>query len=734
MKKYLTILLICLLQNSFAQTTHYIDPTGSDANNGTIGSPWKTLHYAATQVTTPGDTIYVNAGTYIETAPSFLAVGVSIKGAGRDVTSIKSHFVGNWNQNNPDSSVITLVSTNPSDGNQSISGFTLDGDNLFSNIAIVIRRRGNVAIHDMRIKDFFTNAIYLNGSDYPYKQPGIRPNSFASNNTIYNTIIDNCTDSADTWVGGGLINMFAQIGLSIHDCTFSDTSRAAGRNGDIIVGEGWGYGFRYYNNDSYKPSNGYHAWNFHLEMPSEAADAIIYNSRFFGGDQSIDIGGDLQYTDLAYPIKYSVHDNYFEDYSPTMTGSHGKCAVTIEGISTKNIFVYNNTFKNIVIPWSISGNNGNGTPTVDSNIHIYNNVSINTGLNVVEFTNTTAINVVNSGSTLENVFIINNTVVPNPATHTTTMDITIEAGCTAKNIVLGNNIFTGADNGTWLRINNNGSIDSLIIRNNILYNNANSNNPTFNGNPVTHYINSGNLTSNPLLTSSTDYTPQAGSPAIGAAYPYGYGSDIGGIQTTAAPTLSISGDQPNVTTSSTSVSAVATWASGHTGTYAWSKTSGPGATTIGSPTSASTTVSGLQTGSYTFQCVVTQDDGQTASATVNITVTLPTNVPPTANAGTDQTITLPTSSITLSGSGTDTDGSIASYSWSKVSGSSGTITNASLATTTVTGLIAGTYVFRLTVTDNQGATGTDDVQITVNNAVTPNAYIKFRTPHIFINK
>ena len=54
------------------------------------------------------------------------------------------------------------------------------------------------------------------------------------------------------------------------------------------------------------------------------------------------------------------------------------------------------------------------------------------------------------------------------------------------------------------------------------------------------------------------------------------------------------------------------------------------------------------------------------------------NIPPTANAGTDQTITLPTNTVSLSGSGTDPDGTISSYSWTKISGpASGTITNAS---------------------------------------------------------
>jgi hypothetical protein len=93
------------------------------------------------------------------------------------------------------------------------------------------------------------------------------------------------------------------------------------------------------------------------------------------------------------------------------------------------------------------------------------------------------------------------------------------------------------------------------------------------------------------------------------------------------------------------------------------------------------------------------------------------NASPSANAGNDQTITLPTSSVTLTGSGTDADGTIASYAWTKISGPAGsTITSSSSATTTVTGLVQGVYVFRLTVTDNLGATGFGDVQITVNAA------------------
>src|SRR4029077_19224722 len=73
-------------------------------------------------------------------------------------------------------------------------------------------------------------------------------------------------------------------------------------------------------------------------------------------------------------------------------------------------------------------------------------------------------------------------------------------------------------------------------------------------------------------------------------------------------------------------------------------------------------------------------------------------------------------SVVLNGSGTDSDGSIAGYVWTKTSGGAAALTNANTANLTASGLVAGTYVFRLTVTDNQGAQGSDDVTVTVNPA------------------
>lgn len=95
------------------------------------------------------------------------------------------------------------------------------------------------------------------------------------------------------------------------------------------------------------------------------------------------------------------------------------------------------------------------------------------------------------------------------------------------------------------------------------------------------------------------------------------------------------------------------------------------------------------------------------------------NKPPTANAGNDISFQLPANLVVLNGSGTDADGIIAGYSWSRISGpASFSFSNQFTASTTVNNLVAGTYIFRLTVTDNKGARAFDDISITVTPAST----------------
>jgi hypothetical protein len=151
----------------------------------------------------------------------------------------------------------------------------------------------------------------------------------------------------------------------------------------------------------------------------------------------------------------------------------------------------------------------------------------------------------------------------------------------------------------------------------------------------------------------------------------------------------------------------------------WMETSGPNTALINSPLDLSITVSGLVQGTYTFVLTATDDNGLSQSSVVVITVNPVPNQAPIANAGQDQTITLPENWVVLDGTGSyDPDGSIVSYSWTKVSGLGGvTIVNSSTTNPTAENLGAGQYVFELTVTDNAGATSKSQVTITVNPAI-----------------
>ena len=95
-----------------------------------------------------------------------------------------------------------------------------------------------------------------------------------------------------------------------------------------------------------------------------------------------------------------------------------------------------------------------------------------------------------------------------------------------------------------------------------------------------------------------------------------------------------------------------------------------------------------------------------------------TNKPPKASAGPDQIITLPVNNVEVNGIGSsDPDGTIVSYLWTKISGSSSFhIVNPGSSKTIINQLAQGIYQFELSVKDNGGLMAKDTLQITVNSA------------------
>lgn len=150
-------------------------------------------------------------------------------------------------------------------------------------------------------------------------------------------------------------------------------------------------------------------------------------------------------------------------------------------------------------------------------------------------------------------------------------------------------------------------------------------------------------------------------------------------------------------------------------TYSWSQILGSTAT-ISAPNSLATTFSGLLQGNYTFRFTANDGKGGVTSDDVAVVVNAaaPVNAAPVVNAGADQVLVLPTNSVSLSGSATDLNGDALIYSWSKVSGSTANFTTSASATTSVSGLVQGSYVFKLTVSDGKGGVSSDDVAVVLN--------------------
>jgi hypothetical protein len=99
---------------------------------------------------------------------------------------------------------------------------------------------------------------------------------------------------------------------------------------------------------------------------------------------------------------------------------------------------------------------------------------------------------------------------------------------------------------------------------------------------------------------------------------------------------------------------------------------------------------------------------------------IPSNVPPVANAGNNQTVNAGASVQLSASASTDSDGSIISYAWTQTSGTPVSLTGANTATASFTApSVGGDLVFKVIVTDNDGATASASVTITVIPANLP---------------
>lgn len=174
------------------------------------------------------------------------------------------------------------------------------------------------------------------------------------------------------------------------------------------------------------------------------------------------------------------------------------------------------------------------------------------------------------------------------------------------------------------------------------------------------------------------------------------------------------GSNQSISTSSTTLSGSYTLTASYTlGSLAWRKLTGIGGS-ITSPSSASTTITGLSTGTYAYEFKMT--DNNTATITDTVQVIVNNSTPPTVTiTPSTQTIQLPVNSVSLNGSAVTSGGAtIVSWSYSRRSGpTSFSFGTPAAQNTTVMFSGPGTYFFNLDVLDSNGNTGTNQAAVIV---------------------
>ncbi|WP_405234402.1 PKD domain-containing protein [Lentisalinibacter salinarum] len=199
------------------------------------------------------------------------------------------------------------------------------------------------------------------------------------------------------------------------------------------------------------------------------------------------------------------------------------------------------------------------------------------------------------------------------------------------------------------------------------------------------------------------------------------------IEPNEAPTADAGGDQTVNEGSLVTLAGSGTDPDGTIASYSWVQVGGASIGLSGADMATATfDAPALALGeslTVTFELTVTDNNGatDTDAATVTVNAVAGINIPPEANAGADRVV-FGTQTVTLDGSGSsdaEQPASSLDFLWQQTAGTPVTITDADQAEATFVApeVTADTpLTFRLTVTDADGASDTDLVELTVREA------------------
>jgi hypothetical protein len=526
----------CSACSSPALRTFYISQSGSDSNNGSASTPWKTLSHACASATKSGDLIHVNAGTYTETSQCNLALGVSIEGDGTG-SLIKSHI-------GSDFTILLSSSSAGTNGNQHISNIKMDGDSLTGFGAIKIYNRNNVAIYGNTFVHFSHYAV---GFDV-YRAGDVEPAIYGTGNKFHDNIVNDCSGwfppgAKDTGgEGKGAIIIDGQSNMLIYNNNLNQTSRSADSSGYLIKGvPGFNKDVKIYNNIITAGPYDSSTWDFAIELWYSQGGIEIYDNTITG---SVDFGEPVIKGDYDYGAW--VHDNSIG--RPVLGQYEGFRGILLE-YAAESVIIERNYFKNICQGIYIHGDYR--APTGFEDINIRYNIFNNIGVNDLGETNICSGIEYDSDTTdrddwIDNFNVYNNVIIAHVGASTTRYGIQIPSSWPTTHVNIKNNIIKGFDGAGLYMIGGSGqTIDYLAIQNNILYENGGDDEPVSTITPNHYTLYNSLAGTNPLFVdiSNSNFKLQSNSPAkdagtnvgltsdyAGNSVPYGDATDIGAYE------------------------------------------------------------------------------------------------------------------------------------------------------------------------------------------------------------
>ncbi len=520
--KTLNLLIVLFICSLASAETYYVDIDGDPANgDGSIGNPFASLQQAVSEVTTQGDTIHINSGTYTQTTSVDIPVGVSLSGDGESsvlVSNIPNGF---------DSYILRLNSDiEGTDGDQVIHDLKFDGDNLSGDKAISISKRSNVKIFNCTFVDFFDRGIQFSGKGW---NGGVgEPDTYAVGNEFYNNTVTNCAQF-DGWARGGLM-IGGQDGMLVYDNVFDETARGNGLSGQGIK----------FVNDGYLRN----CKIFHNEVTTEQGSTNVFAIEIWnytGGNivyENVTHGGWGINTDEAHigssTFSVDIHHNYIDNATRATSNASG---ISFDG-SINGVIVRGNIIKNCHYGIFFSVDSMQSGSLYSNDVKVYNNIidgigrEGNWGQGIAFSTH--------GNSHLSNFHFYNNTIYTRYGYPSCDHIIQVPSGGPDwHTFTFRNNILIGAATaGLTLREGTSSvPIDTVIFENNLVFDCGNDNDPNFLLTPTNLSVQN-NKKVDPLFISSTDFHLQANSPARQAGQQIeGYTVDLEGVEVTDPPNI-----------------------------------------------------------------------------------------------------------------------------------------------------------------------------------------------------